>query len=97
MLLDIPEAMSLNRYAQRRDGNESDLVKLARQCGAEWVDEGPLDGWIFWRGDWTPVEIKVPSGRYTQLQKRFLERCRLNRARVWTWRTGEDVLRCFQG
>lgn len=83
--------MSLNRYAAKRDANESDLLKAARLVGALWEQWGPLDGWVFWRGAWTPVEIKTAKGTYTDAQILFLARCRERGAPVWTWRTVDDV------
>jgi hypothetical protein len=86
--------LTLNRYAKRRDANEHELVVAARKLGAIWVYSGPLDGWCFdngW-GAWTPVEVKRRKGKYTDAQKSFLALCEAKRARVWTWRTMDDVL-----
>ena len=83
--------MSLNRYDARRDANENDLVAAAEQLGAEWVQDGPLDGWIGWRQRWFPCEIKTAKGKYTEAQVKFLTRCRLRGLPVFTWRTLEDV------
>lgn len=87
--------MSLNRYAARRDGNENELVTALRALGALWVQEGPLDGWAFWRGAWIPVEIKTAKGKYTESQVQFLIRCQERQAPVWTWRNLGDVYRCL--
>lgn len=87
--------MSLNRFAARRDANENDLVKAARLLGALLEQEGPLDWWCFWRGQWIPVEIKTPKGTYTDAQVLFLARCKERQAPVWTWRTTDDVYRCL--
>lgn len=83
------------RRAAKRDANENDLVKFAEQLGAGWEQNGPLDGWAFWRGVWTPTEIKNPDGknRYTDSQVLFLARCKERNAPVWTWRTIDDVLK----
>jgi hypothetical protein len=85
--------VGLNRFDARRDGNESDLLKAARLIGAMWEEAGPLDGWVFWRGLWVPVENKNPQGRnrYTDAQILFLARCKERGAPVWTWRCVEDV------
>ncbi len=87
------------RYAAKRDGNESELVKVARKFGAVWIQAPPLDGWLFFRGDWTPVEIKNLDGknRYTEAQVLFLARCKERSARVWTWRTERDVFESLGG
>lgn len=92
--------MSLNRYAKRRDANENELVTLAEQMGALWVQTGPLDGWALWRERWYPVEIKRPDGprggrsdrHYTDAQHLFIAKCLARGAPVWTWRNSCDVL-----
>ena len=83
--------VSIHRFAARRDANESEIVQVARAFGAFWVPTGPLDGWICYRGDWFPVELKTAQGRYTAAQKRFLAECLYRRARVFTWRCAKDV------
>lgn len=86
------------RYAARRDGNEGPLVKLAQSIGALMVREGPLDWWCWWRGNWTPVEIKLPEreGRASEFppkQIQFRMRCKERNARWWVWRVESDVMR----
>jgi hypothetical protein len=81
-----------------RDGNENELVKLAAQLGGHWWEGGPLDGWIFVRGVWKVVEIKLPEREgtiheYTPLQKRFMSWCELHRAPYYVWRDADDVMR----
>lgn len=83
-----------------RDANEPELVALARQLGAEWFEDGPLDGWVWCArmGGWVPVEVKLPereglASEYTPKQVRFLSRCQAIGARWWVWRTQADVLR----
>jgi len=87
------------RRAAKRDANEPALVKFARQIGAHLELAPPLDWWCFWRGQWTPVEIKNPDGlnRYTDEQILFLARCKERNAPVWTWRTEDDVLNSLGG
>lgn len=87
--------MSLPRYAARRDENEPDLIQLARAIGAEFEKIGPLDWWCGFRGRWVPLEIKNPDGKnkYTDLQIRFLARCKERQLPVWTWRGEGDVMR----
>lgn len=85
-----------------RDSNEAPLVKLAQRLGAQWCEEGPLDGWVWWRNVWLPVEIKLPereglANEYTPRQKRFFTRCRTMGARWLTWRTEDDVLNDLSG
>lgn len=83
--------MSLHRYDARRDTNEPDLLKILRQFGAIWVQQGPLDGWCCFRERWTPVEIKFGKNKYTEAQVLFLALCKERNAPVWTWRTELDV------
>ena len=85
------------KQVTRRDENEPELLKLAKQIGALVVMEGPLDCWIFFRGAWTPCEIKIPEreGRkheFTDKQVEFHIRCKERCARYWTWRTPDDVM-----
>lgn len=85
------------RYANPRDLNEQDLVKLAESLGGHWLQEGPLDGWVFVRGRWMPVEIKRPereglAHEYTPMQRRFFTWCRERGAPWWIWRTSADVI-----
>lgn len=85
--------MTMPRYAGKRDANESDLVTLARQLGAEFEKIGPLDFWVGVRGRWIPLEIKTDEGEYTPKQVNFIARCRDRGLPVWTWRTEADVMR----
>ena len=85
-----------------RDTNEPPLLELAKRLGARWIEEGPLDGWIFFRGSWMPVEIKLPereglASEYTAHQKRFLSWCRGTGATVLLWRTEDDVIKSLGG
>jgi hypothetical protein len=82
----------------RRDANEHELVTHARALGAQWLEEGPLDGWIYFRGVFTPTEIKTPecegsSDEYTPAQLRFFRWCSEYRAKWFAWRTLDDVER----
>jgi hypothetical protein len=89
----------VKRYNRnRRDEVEQSLVAHARALGAEWWEDGPLDGWCIHRGVWTPTEIKDPSreglaDEYTPIQLRFFRWCSMHRAKWFTWRTLEDVER----
>lgn len=93
----------VNRYSQTtRDANEEPLLALAARFGAHWVQGPPLDGWIFWRGIWMPVEIKMPereglADEYTPAQKRFLRFCAERNAPRFIWRTEDDVIASLSG
>jgi hypothetical protein len=88
--------------ANPRDANEQALLKLAERLGAHWHEAPPLDGWVFVRGRWMPVEIKLPereglAHEFTPAQRRFLSWCRQRNAPWWVWRTEADVLRDLGG
>jgi hypothetical protein len=90
------------KYANPRDANELALLAVAQQLGAQWLEAPPLDGWIWWRGLWLPVEIKLPEREgqayeYTPAQKRFMSWCRLRNARWLVWRNDADVIRDLSG
>jgi hypothetical protein len=86
----------MKRYACRRDGNEPELVLLARQIGAlMWPLSEPVDWLVGWRGRWYPTEIKNPDGRNraTEQQILFSAAAKERQLPVWVWRTEDDVLR----
>lgn len=88
--------------ANPRDANEPELLSTALALGAQWLEQGPLDGWIWWRGTWIPVEIKRPeregtAHEYTPAQRRFFSWCQQRNARWLTWRTTADVIRDLNG
>lgn len=86
----------------QRDGNEDELLAVAARLGAHWLEAPPLDGWIWCRGQWLPVEIKQPAREglaheYTPLQRRFLSWCKLRGARWLVWHSADDVIRDLGG
>jgi hypothetical protein len=92
--------MSYSR--NHRDANETELLAVAARLGAHWLEAPPLDGWIWWRGRWLPVEVKAPEREglvheYTPLQRRFMTWCRLNGARWLVWHSADDVLHDLGG
>jgi hypothetical protein len=94
--------MSKPKFANPRDANEQALLRVAERLGGAWLECGPLDGWIVWRGAWLPVEIKIPEREglrheYTAAQKRFFAWCVIRNARWLVWRTDADVLRDLGG
>jgi hypothetical protein len=91
----------MKRYNRNnRDANEIALITHAKALGAEWQEEGPLDGWV-WISRlerWMPVEIKIPEREglkyeYTPAQQRFFRWCSERRAKWFTWRVLADVER----
>jgi hypothetical protein len=85
----------VTRRAARRDQNEPELVRLARQIGAVmWPLQEPVDCLCGWRGKWTPTEIKNgKAGKLTPQQFLFSGEARSRELPVWIWRTPEDVMR----
>ena len=67
--------MSLNRYAKRRDHNESDIIRALESAGCQvWPLDQPLDLLVFNpRTGYLLVEVKNPDGfnRLTKKQKQF--------------------------
>ena len=93
-----------SRYAEvTRDANEDELVKVAKQLGAQWWQAPPFDGWVLHRGVWLgPTEIKMPereglAHEYTPQQKRFIAWAKANNAPHLTWRTAADVIERLGG
>lgn len=86
--------MSIHRYNARTDANDTELVKLARRLGARvFRIRTPVDLMVLWRGQWHPVELKLPKKPYTTAQKGFLAEAHENGGKVWTWREESDVFR----
>jgi hypothetical protein len=90
--------MAKPAHVDPRDANEAALIALAERLGAHWCKAPPLDGWVFVRGRWMPVEIKRPEREgqvweYTPAQRKFFSWCRNRGATWWLWRTDADVLR----
>lgn len=85
--------MTLNRYAQRQDGNAAELIKLARQIGmsVEYIGR-PVDLVVVYRSVVHLVEIKDKYGKYTPAQEDFIKRAKANGVEILTWRTTDDVL-----
>lgn len=91
-------AVSIPRYAARRDDVEPALIQLARRLGAKLLMSGPLDWWLLRGGRWIPVEIKDPAieGRkheFTPAQRRFFQFANAYGGTWLTWRTEADVMR----
>ena len=73
------------------------LAREAIKYGALWVEGGPLDGWVSWRGIWMPVRIATPErvtprSDFTPGQQHFTDACRKCSAPFLTWRTKADVI-----
>jgi hypothetical protein len=86
------------RRAARRDANEPELIRFARELGA-WLiplDE-PVDWLLAWQGQWQLVEIKQPHREghvheFSDAQRDFQRECGERRMRIHVWRTDQDVL-----
>lgn len=84
------------RYAARRDTNERPLVRLIEQLGGFWMDEGPFDGWTWWRGRWCLCEIKDPAkeghaDEFTPAQLLLIQKLRQRQIPLHVLRTDDDV------
>ena len=97
--------MGMKRHNRNtRDANEAALLTVARTLGADWLEEGPLDGWLWVARQqrWVPVEIKKPereghAHEYTPAQRRFFTWCKACNAPWLVWRTTADVIRDLGG
>lgn len=77
----------------KRDYNERELLGMAASLYVEWIEGGPLDGWIFIR-EFIPVEIKQHKGaQYQQSQKEFIRACEAYGRPYLIWRTVDQVQR----
>jgi hypothetical protein len=94
--------VSLNRYAARRDANDSSIAETATKLGW-WLI--PLDtpcDYLGWhpRYGWIPIEIKRPDGprggkshnRLTKAQVEFHLEAQQRNAKVLLWKDESDVL-----
>lgn len=76
-----------------RDANEPAILRVLKQMSVEWIEAGPLDGWIY-IGQWIPVEIKNPEGRnrLQRGQKEFIENCQALGRPHMVWRGVSDAI-----
>lgn len=67
--------MSLNRYAAKPDGNQTEIVEALRAAGyVVWIIGWPVDLLVGTGKAWLPMEVKMP-GKDTQLtanQRKFI-------------------------
>ena len=97
------------KYAQRRDNNEPELIRLAKRLGWRcWQVQVPRNAddlacdWIgLRRGVWRTIEIKNPdcqghADEYTALERMFIAEAHKYGGEVLIWRTVEDVMRDSQ-
>jgi hypothetical protein len=82
----------------KRDKNENELVSAARKMGWKlWkMEKAPCDWLGLYRSNWYPVEIKMPKGELTEIQKDLMREAVWENAKFLVWRTLEDVLRSSQ-
>lgn len=89
----------MSRYATRfnkRDANEAPILDALEAMGVNWIEAGPLDGWINVAGQWIPCEIKMPDGRFTAGQKAFIDICKAFSWPHVVWRTPEEAIQFVQ-
>jgi hypothetical protein len=92
----------LSRHATRfnkRDQNETLITSTLAQMGIDWNEGGPLDGWIFLKGKWVPVEVKNPLGRnrLQPAQDTFIAACEGLGRPYLVLRTREDAIAAING
>ena len=64
--------VSLNRYAKRRDANESEIVDALTAAGYDVLRiDTPCDLVVGWQAHNIFLEVKGPGGRLTPEQKKF--------------------------
>lgn len=88
----------------KRDANESDLLREVRKIGCDWVEAGPLDGWAWspcgrFPKQWIPVEVKNPAGRNRLQpgQSEFIAHSAATGRPYFIWRTLDDCIRDLTG
>lgn len=87
------------RKAARVDKNQGDIVAALRKAGAEvYIIREPVDLLVYWRGRWTPLEVKDPdrrglAGEFTPPQRRFFA---ATRAKVPVVYDAEGAIRALQ-
>jgi hypothetical protein len=82
------------RY-NKRDANELLILATLASCSVEWIEAGPLDGWVH-LGEWIPVEIKMPTGKLTESQEDFITACHYWGRKYMIWRSAEEALKAVQ-
>ena len=69
--------MTLARYSNRRDANEPEVIEALEKCGFA-VDrvsaKGIPDLLVSRRGNFYPIEVKMPKGKPTKEQIEFRDR-----------------------
>lgn len=63
--------MSLNRYAKRRDANETDIVDALSGIGCSILQADVCDLLVGFRGRSYLLEVKMPKGELKPSQKRI--------------------------
>lgn len=86
--------MSLHRRAAKRDGNEAEIISALERIGVtvfKVSGAGIPDLLTFYRGQWLPLEIKMPKGKLTNEQAAAFMRAPFAIAR-----TVDEALACFR-
>jgi hypothetical protein len=86
----------LSHWRHRRDNNESPLISLAEQLGAVWLDTGPFDGWLWWRGRFHLCEVKDPAreghaDEFTPAQLKLIQKLNQRQIPWHKLRTEDDI------
>ena len=89
--------MNFNRYQKARDENEPEIVnELRSECGVEiYRLHQPLDLLVrLHDGTIIMIEVKVPGGKYTPAQRRFLDAW--EGSPIFTVRTTDEARKVIQ-
>ena len=89
----------MSRHATRfnkRDLCEAEGILALAAIGIEWVEAGPLDGWIAVDGNHIAIEWKMPGETLTPSQTRFIAYCERLGAPYRVWRSADEAVASVQ-
>lgn len=89
----------MSRHATRwnkRDENEPEILREIAKLGVEWIEAGPLDGWVYIVSRWLPVEIKTDKAPLTEGQSKFLADCIDGGRPCVVWRSAVEAIESVQ-
>lgn len=89
----------MSRYASlwnKRDQSEKPILQAIAKLGVEWIEAGPLDGWVYITSRWLPVEIKTGNAPLTEGQQKFLANCIEAGRPCVIWRSAAEAVESVQ-
>lgn len=66
--------MGIKRWATKRDGNESEILRALHRVGADYILLDAFDVLVLFRGRLTMLECKTKRGRATRNQDVLVQR-----------------------